>query len=208
MDNNLQFWIPVIISIIAIIFTGYQQFISNKQFLFDRRLSLYQLYKTLLKHQMDAKRYFNNKADDLCMHDMLINTLTNDSKLSLAVKGWNDRTDSDPLMKSDNHKIFLSMIEELRTYGTESSLIFYNHGQNLCNYFNEYADLCFEIYQYSILMTHIRNKNKKLNDGISLDIVKEKQKKKHKKLNQIYNNLCNISELIDLSDLRKAILFI
>lgn len=40
MKDSLEFLIPVIISIIAIVFTGIQQNIANKQFLFDKRLYL------------------------------------------------------------------------------------------------------------------------------------------------------------------------
>ena len=87
MESALQFWIPVIISIIAIIFTGYQQFISNKQFLFDKRLTLYQIYKTLLSHQKGANLYIN-ESNKICVHNRLIIALTNDSKLSSSVNEW------------------------------------------------------------------------------------------------------------------------
>ena len=143
MNDNLQFWIPVVISIIAIVFTGYQQFIANKQFLFEKRVYLYRIYKTLVKHQKDAALHFENKSpEELCVDDMLIGALTNDATLESGAVGWSDRNDGDSLMKTENHKSFLSMIEKLRSYGIESSFVFANkYGKNLCNYFNKYADL-------------------------------------------------------------------
>lgn len=211
MNDNLQFWIPVSISVIAIVFTGYQQFVSNKQFLFDKRLLLYGIYKMLLNHQVEAGRYAQKNIDKFCDHYMLINELTNDSKLSSSVSGWNDRKEISSLMDSDNQKEFLSMIEELRRYGTESPFVFHSYGQELCNYFNKYADLCLKVYQYSILWKGIENQLKELHaKGTSMyseDAIK-KQRPLHKELNQLYKDLCDISQSISLSKLEKTILFI
>lgn len=213
MNDNLQFWIPVVISITAIVLTGYQQYISNKQFLFEKRLYLYRMYTILVKHQEDATLYFKNKPpEELCVDDRLIGVLTNDVTLESGAVGWNDRNDGSPLMKTENHKSFLAMIEKLRDYGIESSFVLTNkYGKNLCNYFNKYADLCFTIYKYSILMNDIKNENKTPNeryDVLLFDEVKDRQKSLHIELNQIYGDLCKISESINISDLEKTIAFI
>ena len=213
MNDNLQFWIPVVISLIAIAFTGYQQYIANKQFLFEKRLYIYQMYKTLVQHQENAILHFKDKSpEDLCVDDNLIGALTNDATLESGAVGWSDRNDGDSLMKTENHKSFLSMIEKLRSYGIESSFVFTNkYGKSLYNYFNRYADLCFTVYQYSILMNDIKNENKTPNeryDVLLFDEVKDRQKSLHIELNQIYGDLCRISESINISDLEKTILFI
>lgn len=213
MNDNLQFWIPVVISLIAIAFTGYQQYIANKQFLFEKRLYIYQMYKTLVQHQENAILHFKDKSpEDLCVDDNLIGALTNDVTLESGVVGWNDRNDGSPLMKTENHKSFLAMIEKLRSWGIESSFVFTNkYGKSLYNYFNRYADLCFTVYQYSILMNDIKNENKTPNeryDVLLFDEVKDRQKSLHIELNQIYGDLCRISESINISDLEKTILFI
>lgn len=213
MSDYLQFWIPVAISIIAIVFAGYQQFIANKQFLFEKRLYLYRMYKTLVKHQEDAALYFKGEpSEELCVDAILIGTLTNDATLASDTIGWNDRDNGNSLMKTENHKSFLSMIEKLQSDGIESSFVFANkYGKSLCNYFNKYADLCFKVYQYRILMRDIENENKMLNvrnDALPLDTVKDRQKPLHIELNQIYGDLCRISESINISDLEKSISFI
>lgn len=212
MNDILKFWIPVIISIIAIVFTGRQQFISNKQFLFDKRLYLYQLYKMLLTHQKAVELHFRDRStDDFCADDMLIGELTNDSILESSSIGWNDRNNRF-LMKTENHKSFLSMIERLRSYGVESSFIFSGkHGQNLYEYFNKYTDLCSKTYQYSIFMKSIKDENEqlnKINRAMPLSSVIDKQQPLHVELNQIYTDLCKLSDLIKLSDLEKSISFI
>ena len=212
MNDILKFWIPVIISIIAIIFTGLQQYMSNKQFLFDKRLYLYQLYKILFAHQKAVELYFRDEsADDFCVDDMLIGELTNDSMLESSTIGWNDRNDKS-LMKTENHKSFLSMIEKLRSYGVESSFIFSGkYGQNLYEYFNKYADLCLKTYQYSIFMENIKNENEqlnKINQTMPLTLVIDKQRPLHIELNQIYTDLCKLSDSIEISDLGKSISFI
>ena len=213
MNDNLQFWIAVVISLIAIAFTGYQQYIANKQFLFEKRLYIYQMYKTLVQHQENAILHFKDKSpEDLCVDDNLIGALTNDVTLESGVVGWNDRNDGSPLMKTENHKSFLAMIEKLRSWGIESSFVFTNkYGKSLYNYFNRYADLCFTVYQYSILMNDIKNENKTPNeryDVLLFDEVKDRQKSLHIELNQIYGDLCRISESINISDLEKTISFI
>ena len=213
VNDNLHFWIPVVISLIAIAFTGYQQYIANKQFLFEKRLYIYQMYKTLVQHQENAILHFKDKSpEDLCVDDNLIGALTNDVTLESGVVGWNDRNDGSPLMKTENHKSFLAMIEKLRSWGIESSFVFTNkYGKSLYNYFNRYADLCFTVYQYSILMNDIKNENKTPNeryDVLLFDEVKDRQKSLHIELNQIYGDLCRISESINISDLEKTISFI
>ena len=212
MNDILKFGIPVVISIIAIGFTGRQQFISNKQFLFDKRLYLYQLYKMLLAHQKAVEIHFmDESADNFCVDNMLIGELTNDSILESSTIGWNDRNGKS-LMKTENHKSFLSMIEKLRSYGIECSFIFSGkYGQNLYEYFNKYADLCFKTYQYSVFMEGIKNENEqlhKMNQTMQLTSVKDKQQPLHIELNQIYTDLCKLSNSIKLSDLEKSISFI
>lgn len=212
MNDVLKFWIPVIISIIAIIFTGRQQFISNKQFLFDKRLYLYQLYKILLIQQKNVEFHFSNEsANDFCAYDMIIAELTNDNILESSINGWNDR-DGGALMKTENHKSFLSMIEKLRSYGTESSFIFSGKcGQKLYEYFNKYADLCSKTYKYSILMKNIEKENEqlcKINQTIPFSSKINRQQSLHIELNQIYTDLCKLSDSIKLSDLEKSISFI
>lgn len=212
MNEILKFWIPVVISIISIVFTGRQQNIANKQFLFDKRCYLYQLYKMLLAHQKDAEIHFRDKStNDFCVDDMLISELTNDSILESSIIGWNDRN-GESLMKIENHKSFLSMIEKLRSYGIECSFIFSGKdGQNLYEYFNKYADLCFKTYQYSIFRENIKKGNEqtnKMHQGPPLTSVKDKQRPLHIELSQIYNDLCKLSESIKISDLEKSISFI
>ena len=142
---------------------------------------------------------------------MIIAELTNDSILESSINGWNDR-DGGTLMKTENHKSFLSMIEKLRSYGIESSFIFNGKcRQNLYEYFNKYADLCFKTYQYSILMKGIERENEQLrerNQAIPLSSIMDRQQSLHFALNQIYIDLCKLSDSIKLSDLEKSISFI
>lgn len=212
MKDSLEFLIPVIISIIAIVFTGMQQNIANKQFLFDKRLSIYQLYNILLEHQKVAELHFKGASvDDFCLDSMLISDLTNDSILESGIVGWNDRN-GDSIMKPENQKSFLEMLEKLRSYGAESSFIFSGKdGQNLCKYFDKYADLCQKTYKYSIFMADDNNENEqlnKINKARSLEETIKKQRPLHMELNQIYTELCKLSESIKLSDLEKSISFI
>lgn len=118
MKDSLEFLIPVIISIIAIVFTGLQQNIANKQFLFDKRLYLYQLYRILLIHQKEVETYFQDKsAEYFCIEAVLLSDLTNDSILDTDIVGWKVGKFG---INIENQKSFLAMLEKLRSYGVES----------------------------------------------------------------------------------------
>ena len=205
MKQFVQFLIPVIISIVAVLFNGYQLFVSNKQFLFNKRLKLYLTYKDLLKHQDNVRIYLRDNPDDLLVDNLLIAELTNNSELSAMCNGW--MTES-ALLEDNDHKNFLSMIEKLRIYGEESSFVFNKYGKNLCQYFNKYADLCFKTYKYRIYMKNMKAENNSLHMrgyALSLDTVIEKQLPSHKELIQTYIDLCEISKSIYLSKLAKSI---
>ena len=205
MKENIQFIIPVIISIVAILFSGYQLFLSNKQFLFDKRLKLCLMYKELLKHQYEVKVHFQSNPDELIVHNMLIAGLTNDSYLSSMCNGWLAESE---LLEEKDHKNFLTMIEKLRLCGEESSFVFNKYGKKLHDYFNKYADLCLKTYQYRIERKHTEIENKRLHEigeALSLDNIKESQRQSHEEMKQIYTDLCKISKTIQLSKLDKSI---
>lgn len=202
MRDNLEFLIPVIISIIAIVFTGMQQNIANKQFLFDKRLYLYQLYRILLKHQKEVETDFqDNSADYFCIDAELIYYLTCDSILDTDIVGWKAGKFG---INIENQKSFLAMLEKLRSYGVESSFIFSGkNGQNLCKYFDKYAKLCLQTYKNSSYLDGL-----KLNTAMPLVLLIEEQRPLHNELKEIYTDLCKLSESIKLSDLEKSISFI
>lgn len=199
MTEKINFIIPIIISLLALLFSGYQLYISNKQFLFDKRLNIYIFYENFLIHQKDATKYFNEKPDDFCEYNMIIACLTNDSKLETMCNGWES---IEPLLDNENQKNFLTKLEEIKTYGKESYFIFNKFGKELCQYFYKYADLLYKTYQYRICMKHIDKIHMTLEDA------KNEQQELHQELIQLYKDLCTISKTIDSSKLEKEILFI
>lgn len=205
MDTIIQYVIPIVISIIAVVFNGYQLFLSNKHFLFDKRLKLYLAYKNLLEHQNKVRSFLEDGPDKLLSHEMLIAELTNDRDLSSMCDGW---TKDSILLEDEDHKNFLAMIEKFRLYGDESSFVYGKCGHLLCSYFNKYADLCFKVYQYRICMKDIECENEQLyvlNEAMSLNVVEKRQKLLHAELIQTYEDLCKISDSIYLSKLAKII---
>lgn len=197
MKDFIEYIIPVIISVVAIVFGGYQLFVSNKQFLFEKRLKLYRKYQILLDHQKEAKICIDN-SESFIDHDALISKLTNDNEFASMCHGWNSKT---PLLEPDDHIKFLSMIEALRTYGEESSFVFRKYGSELYQYFNKYADLCFETYQYRISIEH----EKERIHQTDCDAVIKKQKPLGEKIIKTYADMCNISERIQMKKLAKTI---
>mgnify|MGYP007098460915 CR=1 FL=1 len=65
--------------------------------------------------------------------------------------------------------------------------------------------------QYSIFMESIKNKNEqlhKINQAMPLTSIIDEQHPLHIELNQIYTDLCKLSDSIKLSDLEESISFI
>ena len=203
MENFLQFLIPVFISLLAIAFSGYQLFIMNQQFLFEKRMFLYRLYKTLLKHQEDARVYLNDDPDNFCVYDMLIADLTNDSELESMCNGWENES---ALLEKSDHKNFLTTIEKIRTFGEESYFVFKIYNKELNTYFNQYANLLHKTYQYRILMKNLDKENKSF--PMDLEPTKQKQKDLHKELICMYEDLCAISKSIDIKKVANSISFL
>lgn len=200
MNDFFKFFVPVVISIVTIIFNAYQLHLRNKQFLFDKRIILYQKYKNLLNHQNEANIIFRNDSNKICDHGWLIGILTNDSELESTHNGWETQS---LLLDDAAHKAFLSGIEKIRNYGMKCKFVFNKYNKSLYDYFNKYADLLHKTYEYRNLMRCLEKQNRL--DWMKLEDAENKQKDLHKELIQIYKDLCKISDSINLLKLEKSI---
>ena len=189
-------WVAIIISLLALIFSGFELYISNKQFLFDKRLKIYHIYKLLLQHQKNVKPYFDEKEN---FHDdMAVSQLMNDSILYKSSMGWND---DGFILSGENHVNFLKNVEILHQYAEESYFFF--EDINLKNYYDNYADLLMEIYKYR---TARKNREKEKSEyGMFYQNDTYLQKELHDNITKLYNTLVNYSEQIDDNKLRKQI---
>ena len=133
IKNNLFAIITAFIAIIALLQTHKQIKISNKQFLFDKRLSKYLLTRGLLELYKDNENlldYTNNPDNEPIIVDFQFTNLTNNNYLK-------DITCIIKEPKNNDFKNnFLIKIEELKKLSNETQFILITHKKPTMEYAN------------------------------------------------------------------------
>ena len=192
LENNLFSIITAVIAIIALFQTHVQIKISNKQFLFDKRLDKYLLVKGLLELYKNNERLLNysSRPDDeaIIVDDQFIN-LTNNNYLKDVT-----RIISEP-QNNDFKNAFLVKIEELKGLSTEIRFLFPNkNGQLLGNFIMKYQNILMELYKYQIILDLMMN-----------DAIPRKKKLTYIELQKEYGELKHRYRLYDaINDLNKS----
>lgn len=179
--------VVAITAIFALFQTHKQIKISNKQFLFNRRLDKYLLAKSLIelyKDNINLLDYKDNKDDEAIIVDFQFTNLTNIDYLKdiacIIV---------DP--KNNEYKTnFLIKIEEIKKLSTEIKFIFPSKGANhLSRFIYNYQNVLMELYKYQILLDNMMN-----------DKIPRKQKPSYKELQKEYGELAHRRRLYDAID--------
>ena len=179
--------IVALTAIFALFQTHRQIKLSNKQFLFNRRLDKYLLAKSLIelyKDNINLLDYKDNKDDEAIIVDFQFINLTNIEYLKdiTCIIG-------DP--KNDEYKTnFLIKIEELKKLSTEIKFIFPSKGANhLSKFVFNYQNVLMELYKYQIFLDDMIN-----------DKIPRKQKPSYKELQKEYGELSHRKRLYDEID--------
>ena len=184
LENNLFAIITAVIAIIALFQTHVQIKISNKQFLFDKRLDKYLLAKGLLELYKDSEKLldYNNYPDDKAIIvDYQFIKLTNNNYLK-------DVTCIIYEPKNNDFKnAFLVKIEELKELSTEVRFLFPNKsGQLLENFIMKYQNVLMELYKYQIVSDSMMNdKIPRKNKSTYIELQKEYGELEHR--HRLYN---------------------
>ena len=153
MFKDWNFWLALITAVIAIYAlyqTSVQIRLSNKQFLFDKRLKVYMIVDGLMSLCNDNPQIFKEYRKSCRTNDLNFIYMINNTYLEEQADVIKN-TLSDPY-----HKNFLKKIEELETYATEATLIFNKKYSNTIGGFvNAYKKILFKMYQYQILTDNI-----------------------------------------------------
>lgn len=184
LENNLFAIITAVIAIIALFQTHVQIKISNKQFLFDKRLDKYLLAKGLLELYKDNKKLldYNSCPDDKAIIvDYQFINLTNNNYLKDVTRIINEPKNND--FKND----FLVKIEELKKLSTEIKFLFPNKsGQLLGNFIMKYQNILMELYKYQIISDLINDDNiPRKNKPTYIELQKEYGELQHR--HRLYN---------------------
>ena len=192
IKNNLFAIITAVIAIIALLQTHKQIKISNKQFLFDKRLNKYLLTKGLLELYKDNERlldYAKYSDNEPIIVDFQFVKLTNNNYLkdvACIIK--------EP-KNNDFKNAFLVKIEELKELSTEVRFLFPNKsGQLLGNFIMKYQNVLMELYKYQIVLDLMRN-----------DKIPRKNKPTYIELQNEYGELDHRHRLYDaINDLKRS----
>ena len=185
--NIILSTIVALTAIFALFQTHRQIKLSNKQFLFNRRLDKYLLAKSLIelyKDNINLLDYKDNKDDEAIIVDFQFINLTNIEYLKDIAC-----IISDP--KNNEYKTnFLIKIEELKKLSTEIKFIFPNKGsQYLSKFVFNYQNVLMELYKYQVLLDNMINDN-----------IPRKHKPSYKELQKGHGELTHRKRLYDAID--------
>ena len=209
LENNLFAIITAVIAIIALFQTHVQIKISNKQFLFDKRLDKYLLAKGLLELYKDSEKLldYNNYPDDKAIIvDYQFIKLTNNNYLK-------DVTCIIYEPKNNDFKnAFLVKIEELKELSTEVRFLFPNKsGQLLENFIMKYQNVLMELYKYQITLDSMKNdKIPRKNKPTYNELQKEYGELEHRyrlynAINDLNNSYYEVLEKKAINKIEKSI---
>lgn len=161
MWKDWNFWISfitAIVAIIAIFLTGLQIRISNKQYLFDRRLRACLIIKGLISLYADNKTLIEckQKNEPKFAIDLEFMWLTNNTYMEAQLDVIRH-----PL-ENPYHKEFLRKLEELCQLALEVKFIFNGKAsQYYSNFVLCYEKTLYSMYQYQIIIDKMKRENEK-----------------------------------------------
>ncbi len=192
IENNLFAIITALIAIIALLQTHKQIKISNKQYLFDKRLSKYLLAKGLLELYKDNESlldYTDDPDDEAIIVDYQFINLTNNNYLKDVTCIINEPKNNE--FKNN----FLVKIEELKKLSNEVRFLFQNkNGLLLSKFIMKYQNVLMELYKYQIVL-----------DLMKKNEIPRKNKPTYNELQNEYGELKHRHRLYDaIDDLKKS----
>ena len=146
--------ITAIAAIIALVISVTQILISNRQFLFERRLKIVILIEDLMSlyKSTSSTIEMSNRDEPAFANDIIFMWLTNNSYLQDMVNALKE-----PLENSEAHRTLLAKLEELRKAARECQLVFSKKKWAILGEFIEqYVNLLFSIYQYRICLHSLK----------------------------------------------------
>lgn len=163
--------ISIIIALIALFQTNRQISLSNKQQLFDRRLSCFLEFNTIYNLYVANKLYLKDDSTFYHTNDLIFSWLTNCSELeemTLAV--------SNPLHRKEQ-TILLTKYEQLKNDAIEISMVFDGDAAEIAGEFvSLFADLLKAIYQQQVYISKLKEQKDKDKTPLYLEDYEQKCK--------------------------------
>lgn len=193
--------ISIVIALFALYQTKQQIALSNKQQLFDRRLSSYTKFITIYSLYSENKEALNKENAFLYLNEFDYSFLINCSDLEEMIQAI-----SKPLQQNEQ-KIFLKKIEELKNLALEISMVFDGEdGDILSNFVSTYTNLLMKLYQQRIMVNNLKEKKQENGKPICLEdfINQSKENLENIKIQETLSELNRLDkEIIDKSILKE-----
>lgn len=187
INNNVFAIVTAVIAIIALLQTHIQIKVSNKQFLFDKRLDKYLLTQSLLvlfKENEKILDYSDNSDEEAIIVDMQFECLTN-------IEYLKDITCIIAETKNSEFKNnFLVKMEQLNKLSNEVKFLFNNkYGLYISEFISKYQKVLIELYKYQAIQNIMIN-----------DKLPRKRKPTYKELQKEYGELTHRYRLYNAID--------
>lgn len=187
INNNVFAIVTAVIAIIALLQTHIQIKVSNKQFLFDKRLDKYLLTQSLLvlfKENEKILDYSDNSDEKAIIVDMQFACLTN-------IEYLKDITCIIAETKNSEFKNnFLVKMEQLNKLSNEVKFLFNNkYGLYISEFISKYQKVLIELYKYQAIQNIMIN-----------DKLPRKRKPTYKELQKEYGELTHRYRLYNAID--------
>lgn len=157
------------IAIVALFQTKRQIVLSNKQQLFDRRLSNYLEFNTICSLYATSKLYLKDKNTFYHTNDLIFSWLTNCADLEEMVLAV-----ANPLHKKEQ-KILLTKYEKLKNAAIEISMVFDGDDAEIAGKFvSTFADLLKAMYQQQVYISKLKEQEKRDKTPLHLEDYEKK----------------------------------
>lgn len=163
--------ITAVVATIAIIQTGQQIRLSNKQHLFNKRTECYLIAIGLIQlYRNNCSRYVFEKDEPLFAIDLEFKWLTNNTYLE-EISCVIEKPLSEP-----GHKEFLIKVEEVKNIASKIEFLFSGKPSvALRDFVLFYQELLFSMYQYQILLINMKKRSQGKTLEEAQQLVNEKE---------------------------------
>lgn len=164
--------ISIIIALIALFQTNRQISLSNKQQLFDRRLSRYLEFNTIYSLYTANKLQLKDDSTFYHTNDLVFSWLTNCADLEKMVLAV-----ANPLYQNEQ-KTLLTKYEQLKNDAIEISMVFDGNAAEIAGEFvSSFADLLKSMYQQQVYISKLKEQEERDKTPLYLEDYEEKCRK-------------------------------
>lgn len=164
--------ISIIIALLALFQTNRQISLSNKQQLFDRRLSRYLEFNTIYSLYTENKLQLKDESTFYHTNDLVFSWLTNCADLEKMVLAV-----ANPLHQNEQ-KTLLTKYEQLKNDAIEISMVFDGDAAEIAGEFvSSFANLLKAMYQQQVYISKLKEQEERSKIPLYLEDYEEKCKK-------------------------------